>query len=520
VRAAPRGARSRVARQRQGFVLFLALAVAATTWLALTSSRRPDGPGAFVSPAAGGAGEPGGGADGGGEPGGSGQGSPPGITSGNPAGVPTTESPIEHVVFIVKENRTFDHFFGRYPGAEGATTGRLFNGKTIDLKKAPDRFPHDISHGFAQGLYAINGGKMNGFNIIPNGQDLLGYTQYRRRQLPNYWAYADRFVLADMFFTSMYGPTFPEHLYTVAAQSNGITDNKTTADNPGNYCDDPTEYAPRFPLEDLTKREIREIMRYEERIAEKIPDNLYQITKHWESIRACFDIPVLPDRLERAGISWRYYAHEDQWMNGLQAIKHVRFGEMWTKVVEPETFLADVRKGRLPQVSWLIPRESFNDHPGGGVSVCAGENWVVQQVNAIMESDYWPTTAIVIVWDDFGGFYDHVPPPHLDVMGLGPRTPALIISPWTRRGDNPNGGSIDSTVYEFSSVLAFIERLHDIRPLTERDANADPLSGAFDFTQEPRLQKLVLPFRQDCPYGTSLSSLAGVGVEHIGVPWG
>ena len=104
----------------------------------------------------------------------------------------------------------------------------------------------------------------------------------------------------------------------------------------------------------------------------------------------------------------------------------------------------------------------------------------------------------MIVWDDFGGFYDHVKPPHYDVMGLGPRTPALIISPWTKPGDNPDGGSIDATVYEFSSVLRFIENLHGLKPMTERDRRADPLSGALDFTQEPRLDPLIIPPR-DCP---------------------
>ena len=115
-----------------------------------------------------------------------------------------------------------------------------------------------------------------------------------------------------------------------------------------------------------------------------------------------------------------------------------------------------------------------------------------------MRSDAWPNTAIVIDWDDFGGFYDHVVPPHYDIMGLGPRTPALIISPWTKAGDNPEGGSIDSTVYEFSSVLRFIEDLHGLKPMTDRDGQADPLSGAFDFEQDPRLAPLIIEPR-DCP---------------------
>ena len=167
--------------------------------------------------------------------------------------------------------------------------------------------------------------------------------------------------------------------------------------------------------------------------------------------------------------------------------------------MDPDGFIGDVQAGKLPAVSWLIPPEGLNEHPGEGVNVCAGENWTVEQINAVMKSDLWPSTAIVLVWDDFGGFYDHVKPPHYDIMGLGPRTPALIISPWTRRGDNPDGGYIDHTTYEFSSVLKFIEDLHELKPLTDRDAQANPLRGAFDFTQDPRLDPLVLPPRDPCP---------------------
>jgi len=421
--------------------------------------------------------------------------------SSSPGALPR-DVPIEHVVFMVKENRTFDTYFGKYPGADGATVGKTLDGRTVPLKPAPDVMPHDITHGFASGLYSIDGGKMDGFNIIGQGGDLSGYVQHSRKSIPNYWRYADRFVLADRFFTSMYGPTFPEHLYTVAAQAYQVVDNKSNADTPGNYCDDPREYTKRF-RDDLSKRDLRTIMDLEDHIVHPRPDNLYRIAQYWESTRTCFNIEVLPDELERAGITWKYYARPDVWMNGLQSIRHVRFGPMWQKVQDPENFIKDLKRHRLPQVSWLIPPEGLNEHPGEGQSVCAGENWTVQQVNALMRSDYWPTTALIIVWDDFGGFYDHVPPPHVDIMGLGPRTPALIISPWTKRGDSRDGGSIDHTQYEFSSVLRFIEELFDLPPLTERDANADPLSGAFDFSSPPRLEKLILPYRQDCPYYTN-----------------
>ena len=413
----------------------------------------------------------------------------PGET-GSP-GASAEDIPIEHVVFLIKENRSFDHYFGKYPGAEGATSGLTSDGKTIKLKRAPDVQPHDLAHSFVAGLTAINGGEMNGFNEIGAAEDGSNYLQHSRKSLPNYWAYADRFVLADHFFTSMYGPTFPEHLYTVAAQANQVVDNKTNADTPGNYCDDPREYTKKFE-DRLSKKDIRKIMRLEENLLDRWPENLYEIAAYWETIRTCFDIPVIQDQLEKKRISWKYYAEPDRWMNALQAVKHVRYGPMWRKVVDPETFVKDVRRGELPEVSWLVPPESFNEHPGSGKSVCVGENWTVEQVNAIMKSKFWSTTVIVIVWDDFGGFYDHVAPPHYDIMGLGPRTPALVISPYALRGDNPDGGSVDSTVYEFSSVLRFIELVHDLEPMTERDEQAAPLTGALDFTQPPSAKKLIL----------------------------
>jgi phospholipase C len=408
------------------------------------------------------------------------------------------KNPIKHVVFLVKENRSFDHYFGRYPGVDGVTEGRTMDcstfadAGTVDLADAPQIIPHDLGHAFYPGLLSINGGEMNGFNCISLGEDMTGYVQYDRDSLPAYWRYADRFVVADHFFTSMFGPTFPEHLYTVAAQSFGIVDNKTSTETQGNYCDDPHEFTQRFPIEDLTDADVKRIMRLERNIT-ATPDQLFKIAAYWESTRTCINIDVLPDQLEANDISWKYYAMPDQWMNALQAVRHVRFGPMWDRVQDPTTFLTDVKENRLPAVSWLIPPEGApNEHPGSGTTVCAGQNWTIEYLNALMRSDAWASTAVVMVWDDFGGFYDHVKPPRYDVMGLGPRTPALIISPWTRAGDNPDGGAVDSTVYEFSSVLRFIEDLHQLDPMTDRDERADPLSGAFDFTHEPRLEPLIL----------------------------
>jgi phospholipase C len=412
--------------------------------------------------------------------------------------------PIKHIVFIVKENRSFDNYFGRYPGADGTTTGKALVGgqtKTVPLKAAVDVQAHDITHGFVSGMQSIDGGRMDGYNTILYGKDFSGYSEFSRSTLPHYYKYADRFVISDHFFTSMYGPTSPEHLYTVAAQAKGIVDNSQNSSTSAQYCDDPTETAPHF-ISHISKKTQKKIMRWEDHVQQNYPANIYKIAKYWTQLRLCFNVKILPDELNSAGVSWKFYADPDNFQNIMQAIKHVRYGPDWNKVQLPDKFLADVKHHRMPQVSWINPPASYNEHPGGGISVCAGENWTVEYLNAIQKSPYWKNTAIVIVWDDFGGFYDHVTPPHYDIMGTGPRTPALIISPWTRSGSNPLGGAVDHHTYEFSSVLRFIEDIFGVNPLTKRDRTSDPLSGAFDFSH-PNFDKLILPYRKNCPYGTS-----------------
>ena len=246
----------------------------------------------------------------------------------------------------------------------------------------------------------------------------------------------------------MFGPTFPEHLYTVAAQSYGIVDNKTTTNVEGITAT--TRPSTRSGSRSTTSPAPTSSAScgLEKNITAS-PQQLFEIAAYWESTRTCINIKVLPDQLEREGITWKYYALPDKWMNALQAIRHVRFGRMWNKVQDPRDDPAGSEAGHPSRGVVADPPEGNpNEHPGSGTNVCEGENWTVQYLNAIQRSDAWPNTAVVIVWDDFGGFYDHLAPPRYDILGLGPRTPALIISPWTRRGDNPDGGAIDDNVYE------------------------------------------------------------------------
>jgi phospholipase C len=411
-----------------------------------------------------------------------------GLELSRPSQVELARRRIEHIVFVVKENRTFDHMYGTFPGADGATEGETCDGDVVPLHRAVDKEP-EIDHGFASGLVAINGGQMNCFDRLRGGEHLESYSTYRREDIPNYWALAEHFTLADRFFSAVYGPTGVEHLWVIASQSDRFVD----MERPGQFgtgaprerCLDPEERA--YSFKELTTRQEDDAFRLEE-----IPAIIPLTTKYWTERWPCSDVKILPDLLEKKGISWKYYQGGHSQMKVMDGIRHVRFGPMWSKVVDNEEFVGDVRDGALPQVSWLIPPDRLNDHPRGGrASMCAGENWTVEIMNALQQSSYWDSTAVVLTWDDFGGFYDHVAPPHLDLYGLGPRVPALVISPWTRPG------YIDSRTYEFSSVLRFIERVFDLPALTERDRRANDMLDAFDFEQDP-IEPLILEPRE-CP---------------------
>jgi phospholipase C len=386
---------------------------------------------------------------------------------------------IRHVVFIIKENRTFDHMFGRFPGADGTTRGVTCNGTVVPLLPAGNKAGSPL-HSFAAGITAINGGRMNCFDQLKDGTDLEGYVQYRRRDIPSYWSYARHFVLADRFFSSVYGPTTIEHLWTLAGQSDRFVDVERELQGglgkPGEFCRDDTERMKSF----------RKLSQSQKQIAfrlEKTSDVAQLVERFWIERWPCTDIRILPDLLEKRQISWKYYKGGTRHQKAIKMIRHVRFGPMWKRVVSNREFDRDVRHHRLPAVSWLIPPKYLNEHPPHGM--CEGENWTVRRLNLIMESEYWKNTAVFLTWDDFGGFYDHVSPPHVDLYGMGPRVPALVISPWARRG------YIDHRTYDFSSILKTIEQLFGLPSLGERDAHAKPMWNSFDFNQVPNKPLLL-----------------------------
>jgi phospholipase C len=399
-------------------------------------------------------------------------------SAGNPAG---NINVIQHVIYIVKENRSFDHMFGLFPGANGANQAPISTGATIPLGLAPDTMTRDVDHLWYSSLTGVDGGKMDRFDLIPGANangDYIGETQFTQSEIPNYYLYAGYYVLADNMFSSLGGPSFPNHLYTIAAQAGGVYNLPTR--NPGiqNWqvswgCDAPAN-------------ETVPIMDARGVVTQQFP---------------CFDFTTLGDELTSAGVSWLYYAPVFNTLgynfNTYDAINHIRNTPAWTKYDVPNTqFLTDVSSGTLPAVSWLIAGGVDSEHPPN--SMCEGENWTVQQVNAILQSPlYKNNTAIFVTWDDFGGFYDHVVPPVSDEYGLGVRVPLLIISPYIKEATPGKPGLISHTQYEFSSVLKFIEEDFGVPPLTTRDANSNDTTDSFDFTQAPRAPKILTP--RTCP---------------------
>ena len=373
-------------------------------------------------------------------------------------------TPIKHIVIILKENRSFDEYLGKFPGVDGATQGKTSTGQIVTLGQTPDRLPYDLGHGWGDTHTAVDGGKMDQFDLVSDGNVngvMLGYTQMSQSDIPNYWSYAQHFEVGDAMFSSLAGPSFGNHLYSVGATSAGVIGIPNGGASWG--CDAPAK-----------SRVL--VMNTKGKITRQYP---------------CFEFQTLGDLMESAGISWLYYAPGQnspgyQW-NTMDAVNHIRNGSLWTTNVVPEAqFIHDAQAGTLPAFSWLITANS--EHPPA--STCGGENWTVKQLNALMKGPDWNSTVVFLLWDDFGGFYDHVPPPGLDIYGLGPRVPLIIISPWVKQG-------VVHTQYEFSSMLKFAETLYGLPALTQRDAQAADMLDAFNFTQTP-LPPLVLKTRV-CP---------------------
>jgi phospholipase C len=418
------------------------------------------------------------------------------LTLGQQEKAPSGIQKISHVVFLIKENRTYDDIFGAFNSKYGTKTCTLSTGQVVPEGRAPDRYEHDIDHEWAAALLAMNGGKMDQFDLIgldtltsgDNNGDLLTCRQFTSADVPNYFAYAHNFALGANMFSSLHGPSFPNHLYTIAAQSFGVIDNPFNLLGTHSWgCDGPDG--------ESGEEQVR-VMQPNGVIGVQFP---------------CFTgVTTMAETLDNAGVSWKYYAPPSTdpgyiWST-FDAISDVRNGSDWNNVVDSSNFISDVQANQLPSVSWIITPWWQSEHPDA--STCEGENATVSELNALMNnSTLWASTAVFIVWDDFGGDYDHVAPPQEDTFGFGPRVPLLIISPYARKG------YISTTQYEFSSVLKFIEERFGLPALSTRDANANDITDSFNFNQKP-LAPLVLTPRQ-CPLVSASTVNMGTAVKGV-----
>ena len=378
---------------------------------------------------------------------------------------PRPSTPIEHFVFLFQENHTFDNYFGTRPGVDGIPPGTCM--PVVAGTKKPcvkpmhlgGRAVTDLGHTEEAFRRQYNGGRMDGFvesnsDHEQDGSIAMGY--YDDRDLPYYWNIADEYVLFDRFFSSAFGGSVKNHMYAVAAHP-GATGER-----------------------------------------EQIPAD------GWG------DLPTIFDRLDEAGITWKFYiqnydpeitfrtrdkveevdrAAQVIWAPVLAFGRYLDDPETFSRIVDMEEYYEDVANGTLPAVSYLVP-SGASEHPPG--SIQAGQRFVRSLLNELMRSTLWDRSAFLWSYDDWGGWYDHVPPPRVDDHGLGFRVPALLVSPYARRG------FVGSETSEFSSVLAFIERNWGLEPLTRRDAETSDLMYAFDFDRPPR-DPVLLDTRRNVP---------------------
>jgi phospholipase C len=418
--------------------------------------------------------------------------------SGTPAvltrALPHSGSPsqyISHVVVIVQENRSFENFFTGYPGANAPPSGcaipegrarsritrhvarRSSNSDCpigdISVALQPITFVGpDLGHDWQTSQIDYHKGKMDGFSkFYGKHGPYPAYSYVERSLIKPYWDIAKQYVLADEMFPTEWGGSFTGHL-TLVAGTDDIDQSPSEAeiDNPDGApydCDSPpgtkSSYVTSTQRVEMNKGPF-----------------------------PCFDQwKTLAEVLDNAGVSWKYYATKKLdagiW-EPFEAMQYVRYGPDWANIIAPQTkILTDPGKGDLASVSFVTPRTIDSDHPLAKSDL--GPSWVASVVNAIGESSYWNSTAIVLLWDDWGGWYDNSKPPQLDYRGLGFRVPCLIISPYAK------SGYVDSTQYEFASVLKFIEEVYGTGRIGRQsqgytDQRATSLDAAFDFNQKPR----------------------------------
>jgi phospholipase C len=419
----------------------------------------------------------------------------------------TGSGSIQHIVLMIQENRTLNNLFAGFPGATTSKTGLElipnpsgtgYIQKKIKLTKAPLTDHGNVTHLYKAFLVGWDNGAMDSFNLIkyvtngkPEGK--APYQYVNPKAIVPYWTVAKRWGLADEMFQTQGSDSFTAHQELIRGGT--CISSTYTCQNPSQYTisliDPPTTSAAwGCDSNQGGKTTI-------------INGNL-QVTPAGGPFPCSNDFPdygsggyaTLRDLLDNKSVSWKYYTPvwkkntPSALWNAFDMIAPVRYGPEWTDghISSPETnIFSDIQGGTLPAMSWVIPSAANSDHPGYS-SKDTGPAWVASVVNAIGQSQYWNSTAVIVVWDDWGGFYDPVPPPtpRDDQGGPGFRVPMLVVAPYVIVGSGSQGGYVSHTVYEFGSIVRFIEDTFNLGRLGTTDGSSNSMSDMFDFSQSPR----------------------------------
>jgi phospholipase C len=411
-----------------------------------------------------------------------------GCAGGNSSGNGGSNSPsnggssspnkIQHVVVVFQENRTPDNLFHGLPNADIANSGVNSLGQTIPLQPISLANRYDLGHRHNDFLRMYDNGKMDGADKVsgcnPNQAGCPPNPQFQYvnpSDVAPYFQLAQQYTFGDRMFQTNQGPSFPAHQFIISGTSA------------------PTATSTLFAAENTnlgagcTASPAAWVWMIDSSGAES------------SKMYPCFEHPTLTDLLDSAGKSWKYYTPSNVgiWV-GPNAIQHicapansVCSGPDWVNnvVLNNTQVLTDISSGQLPAVSWVIPTGQASDHPGNNNGT--GPSWVASIVNAIGGSSYWSNTAVIITWDDWGGWYDHVPPPKVieDRTSWGSgyvygfRVPLIIVSPYAK------AGYVSHVTHDFGSILKFIEQIFSLPSLGYADAAADDLSDCFNFSQTP-----------------------------------
>jgi phospholipase C len=401
-------------------------------------------------------------------------GTTPPVTSERQSGSGSMGNYIKHVVIMVQENRSFDNLFATFPGADGTKKGKNSFGHTVKLKESSLYSPKLFANSHAAFVTEYDKGKMDGWNLVYVDSipcPKCAYEYVNPNQIKPYWTMATQYVLADHMFPSETSGSFTAHQDLIRGSS-ALNSQESMFDFPTHGpwgCDAPA--GTTVPL--LTSQN------------QWIQDGPFPCTNQFPSSKG---YETLRDLLDAKSVSWKYYTPAlfqgglaGAYWDAFDVIWPVRNGPEWTaNISSPETnVFTDIKNGNLASVSWVIPDGQNSDHTGFG-SKDTGPSWVAQVVNAIGESQYWDTTAIILVWDDWGGWYDHVAPPQLDYAGLGFRVPMIVVSPYAKQN------YVSHTHYEFGSVIKFVEDVWNLGRLGTTDVRANAIDDVFDFGQGPR----------------------------------